>query len=102
MNDKPNEPPVIEIIPGRAGEISAIASASAPFLYFDGAPNYGFYGGIANVTLEAIRHTSSAGSVWKDRVIVAHLRMSLEAAESLKAALEGVLLLAAKPEGAPH
>jgi hypothetical protein len=103
MNDQPDERPVVERIPSRDKEVSAIASASAPFLYFDGAPNFGFYGGIANVTLEAIRHTSVDGAVLRDRVAVAHLRMGLEALQSLRSALDGIILLATpKPEGQAH
>jgi hypothetical protein len=37
----------------------------------------------------------------RDRVIVAHLRMSAPAAMALKAALEGALLLAAPVAGTP-
>jgi hypothetical protein len=36
-----------------------------------------------------------------DRVIVAHLRMNVPAALSLKAAIEGALLLAAPAAGTP-
>jgi hypothetical protein len=75
MADKPAPKPPVETIPSVAGEISAIASAHAPFIFFDGAANFGINGGIANITLEAIRHVSAGGGVLQDRVIVAHLRM---------------------------
>ena len=47
---------------------------------------------------------SVGGEVVRDRVIVAHLRMSLQAARDLRAALDGVLLMASptKPQGQEH
>ena len=86
---------VIEALPSHRGEISALASANAPFIYFDGAPNFGIHNGIVNVTLEAIRFSAVEHEIVPDRVIVAHLRMGMAAAQALKAALEKVLLLAA-------
>ena len=93
--------PLTETIPGRLGETSARASASAPFVYFDAASTYGFSEGVGNITLEAFRNMSVGGQVVRDRVIVAHLRMSLQAAKDLRAALDGVLLMASpkKPQG---
>jgi len=32
--------------------ICEAASANAPIIYFDAAPNYGFNGGVAHITLE--------------------------------------------------
>jgi hypothetical protein len=91
-------------IPSVSGEVSAIASAHAPFIYFDGAPNFGAIGGIANITLEAVRHNSVGGKVLFDRVTVAHLRMGLGALQSLKEAIAGIELILAKPptEGKPN
>ena len=83
MSDKPDAKPPVETIPSVFGEVSAIASAHAPFIYFDGAPNFGANGGIANITLEAIRHTSVGGKVLFDRVTVAHLRMGINALQGL-------------------
>lgn len=92
-----------EIIPNVVGELSAIASANAPFIYFDGAPTYGIVDNVANVTLEALRNVMVQGEVRRDRVIVAHLRMSLAAAQSLRAALDGIFLMATpKPPGEAH
>jgi hypothetical protein len=108
MSENTNVPPPVEIIPSQADGISAIASAHAPFLYFDGAPTFGHNHGIINITLEALRYMSVANKPTRDRVIVAHLRMSIPAALSLKAAIEGALLLArpaggrqTSPSGAP-
>lgn len=85
----------VESLPSHRGDISALASASAPFLYFDGAPNFGFHNGIVNVTLEAVRFSAVEHEIIPDRVIVAHLRMGVTAAQALKNALERALLLAA-------
>ena len=98
MADEANKPPVfVEQIPSVPGSLSAIASANAPFIYFDGVPNFGFNNGIANLTLEVIRFSNTAigtGTVHADRVSVGHLRMNLVAVRSLKGALEGIELLA--------
>ena len=96
MSDKTNVQPPVEVIPSVAGEVSAIASAHAPFLYFDNAPVFGCFDGVVRITLEAVRTMPTPGqTVSTDRVIVAHLRMSIPAALALKAAIEGALLLAA-------
>jgi hypothetical protein len=92
-------PLAVEQIPSVAGSVSAIASANAPFIYFDGVPNYGFNGQIGNLTLEVIRFTAVPGTPnpQVDRVSVAHLRMTLPALRSLKAAIEGIEKMASTP-----
>ena len=97
MADNPRVPPPVELIPSVSGGISAIASAHAPFLYFEDAIAFGHLGGIIRVTLTASRDIPApeAPSPRSDSVVVAHLRMNVPAALSLKAALEGALLLAA-------
>lgn len=103
--DEKKPPLIVEQIPSVAGGISAIASANAPFIYFDGAPNYGFNGQIANITLEVVRFTSVPGMTTPqvDRVSVAHLRMTLEAMRSLKGAIEGIEAMAQPvPESAKN
>ena len=103
MADDPKTvpPAVIEQIPSTTGSLSALASAHAPFLYFDSVPNYGFNAGVANLSLEAVRFTASptGQGVMADRVTVAHLRMSIDAVRALKAAIEGIELLAAPVAG---
>jgi hypothetical protein len=98
MADKPAPvaPVIVENIPSVAGGVSAIASAQAPFIYFDGAPNFGFNGGVANISLEAIRFMGLPGTsnVVADRITVAHLRMGVEGLLQLKAAIQGIELLA--------
>jgi hypothetical protein len=96
MADDPNQKPPVEIIPSVPGSISAIASAHAPFLYFENAGAFGILNGVIRITLDAQRIFPAEGeSVAIDRVVVAHLRMNIPAAMSLKAAIEGALLLAA-------
>lgn len=98
MADKPVDPAPVytEQVPAVAGSISAIASANAPFIYFDGVPNFGFNNGIANLSLEILRFNPVPGSskVLVDRVTVAHLRMNLAALKSLKDAIAGIELMA--------
>jgi hypothetical protein len=101
VTDDPNVSPPVEAIPSRADEISALASAHAPFLYFDIAPTFGHNQGIVNITLEALRFMTVGQSPTRDRIVVAHLRMSVPAAMTLKAALEGALLMAAPAAGTP-
>jgi hypothetical protein len=101
VSDKTNVQPPVEVIPSVAGEISAVASAHAPFLYFDNAPVFGCFNGVVRIMLEAVRTMPTPGqTVSTDRVIVAHLRMSIPAALALKAAIEGALLLATPAAGA--
>lgn len=98
MVDDPHGKPPVEAIPSVQGGISAIGSAHAPFLYFENAPAFGTLNGIIQITLEAQRiFPTGTGAPAMDRVIVAHLRMNVPAANSLKAAIEGALLLASPP-----
>ncbi|MGB7097527.1 MAG: hypothetical protein WBD95_02000 [Xanthobacteraceae bacterium] len=104
MSDKPAVPPPVESIPSVAGGISAIASAQAPFLYFENAPFFGFLNGIGKITIETSRQIApapdGAQGVLFDRVLVAHLVGNIPALKSLRAAIDGVILLAEpKPEG---
>jgi hypothetical protein len=97
MSENANVKPPVEIIPSVAGEISAIASAHAPFLYFEGVPAFGHINGIIRITLEASRDLPAPGRpdiAVADRVIVAHLRMNIPAAQALRAALDAALLIA--------
>ena len=99
MTDKANKA-AVEFVPSVEGEVSAIGSADAPFIYFDLVPNYGFNRGVAKVTLEALRMHSNPAGVKQDRVVVAHLRMGIDAAVDLKRALDAVILMATPtPEG---
>lgn len=103
MSDK-EQPLPVEAIPSLQGGLSGLASASAPFLYFENAPAFGTMNGIIKVTLTATRDVPlSNGKIASDHVIVAHLRMNMAAARALKAALEGALLLASpSPSDTPN
>jgi hypothetical protein len=92
--------PHVTVAPGQ-DDLAVDASANAPIIYFDGASNYGVNNGVANVTLEASRFMLVAGQVVRDRVVVAHLRMSIPAAMNLNAALNGLALLAVPQGGRP-
>ncbi len=79
--------------------LSVAASDAAPFVYFDSAANYGLHNGVAQITLEARRTLSTEAGLVAERVVVAHLRMSVAAAMNLRAALDGLALLAAPQAG---
>ena len=102
VTEKPDVGTPVETIPGVQGGTSAIASAHAPFLYFENAPAFGYANGILRVTLTAFRDLPlSPTAVGSDIAIVAHLRMNIPAAQALKAAIDGALLLASPTPG-PH
>lgn len=83
-------------------EIPAVDSAHAPFLYFDRVRVLGHNHGVIRITLEALRDLPATGKQpASDSVIVAYLRMNVPAAQSLKAAIDNALLLAAPPAGTP-
>ncbi len=94
---------IVENIPSIAGEISAVASANAPFIYFEDARFYGFVNGIGKVALSASRQIApdpQTGGVLFDQVLVGHLVGNIHAIRGLRAALDGILLMAEpKPEG---
>lgn len=93
MPDKPavTAPVITENIPANAGQISAIASANAPFIYFENAGPIGLLNGIGQFTLEANRLMA---------VVVAHLRGNLPALRSSRTAIDNILLMAEPtPEG---
>jgi hypothetical protein len=101
MSDKPAIPATVENIPSVAGGISAIASANAPFIYFEGAPFYGLLNGVGKIAIATTRQIAADtnGTVQIDQVIVAHLIGNIPALRALKLALDGVLLMAERPEG---
>jgi hypothetical protein len=79
--------PVTEQIPALPGGLSALATSHAPIVFFDQVPNSGFYNGIVHITLEAIRFMIVNGAPVNDRMVVAHLRMNLNALAALKNAI---------------
>jgi hypothetical protein len=52
---------------------------------------------VVGVTLEALRRIPIGDKVGIDRVLVAHLRMSVEAAKWLRAALDNAIALSEPP-----
>jgi hypothetical protein len=102
MPDETDKPSAIETIPSVRGGISAIGSANAPLIYFENVPFYGLLNGVGQVTMEAGRLFGAAanGTPIVDRVVVAHLRGNIPAIRNLRAALDGILLMAEPtPEG---
>ena len=77
-----------------APALSETGSANAPFIYFEGAPTFGFDGAIGNITLEAITHIATDDRIVSERRVVAHLRMSAKGLASLKQAIESIELMA--------
>ncbi|WP_294537124.1 hypothetical protein [uncultured Rhodoblastus sp.] len=94
MDDQSRKLPKIPSPP-----LSLIGSASAPFVYFEGAPTFGFDGAIGNITLEAITHIATDDRVVSERRVVAHLRMGAKGLASLKRAIESIELMANPGDG---
>jgi hypothetical protein len=86
--------PVVKKIP-----LAQVASDLAPIIYFENIDSHGIGGAgqIANLTLEALRHTSSdtGFGVTTERVIVAHLRFPIAAIAIVEQALNQIKLMAA-------
>jgi len=102
MADEPAAPRIIEAIPSVSGGLSALASANAPFIFFDNSPFFGLLNGICQITLEANRNfgADADGKPLIDRAIVAHLRCNVAALVGLRKVIDGILLMAEpKPEG---
>ena len=72
----------------------------APFIFYEGAPALGFSNGIVNITLSANRTWIGPNGVKNEQTVVAYLRGSIQAALSLRKAIDNALLLAA-PTGKP-
>jgi hypothetical protein len=71
----------------------------APFIFYENAPLFGFTNGIVNVTLSAFHTWSGPNGIVNEQVAVAHLRGNVQAAMSLRNAIEQALLLAAPTPG---
>ena len=94
MGIKTDKPPQAAV-KGPEVNISDAGSAQAPFLYFERASAFGHFEGLVRITLESQRILphASGGGVTVDRVVNAHLRMSVPAAQSLQRAIESALLM---------
>jgi hypothetical protein len=98
MADEPAGQTPVEIIPSKADTMSALGSAQAPFIVFNTAPAFGTTGGLGCVTLTAARlMVPESGQIARDHVAVAHLRMTLAGAVSLRDALNGLINIMAGP-----
>ena len=79
---------------------AAEGGLSAPILFFDTAPVCGMRRGVFSLVLEAFVQDAGEGEATDNhRVVVAHLRTTSEGLRSLKAAIEKIELMAAKPAG---
>jgi hypothetical protein len=68
----------------------------APFIFYEGASAFGVTNGVVNITLSANRTwIATNGDVMNEQVVVAYLRGNIQAALSLRQALDNALLLAA-------
>ena len=73
-----------------AAAVSALASASAPHIFFDVASTWSVRDGVARVTLEGIRDINADGGPAHDFAVVCHLRMGITACRQLLTALQDV------------
>lgn len=83
----------------RPGEVAVVIPINdvphAPFIFYDGAPVSSFVNGIISLTLAANRtYIGPDGTPKTDHVVVAYLRANVEAAVTLRQALDAALLLA--------
>lgn len=83
----------------KATGITAIDVVHAPYIYFDGAPNFGNANGIVNFTLCAARHLSADDQINTDIIAVAYLRCSVQAAIQLRDSIDKALLLGVPIQG---
>lgn len=91
-----------EAIPSAPGKMSALASANAPFVFFNNAPFGGHDEGVLSITLTAGRliATQADGTGGApDFVAVAHLRGSIPAMKRLRQMIDDLVLHAETPEG---
>jgi hypothetical protein len=83
--------------PGETAVVIPVSdTAHAPFIFYEAAPVAGYMNGIIGVTLSASRtYVAPGGVIMNDHVVVAYLRGSIQAAVSLRDAINNALLLAA-------
>lgn len=76
----------LECLPSAAGEISALASANAPFISLDETAFCSINHGVATVSLAVHRLIAQVPGqgILADRVITAHLRGSMQAMFALR------------------
>jgi hypothetical protein len=92
----------------RPGEMAVVIPVNdvphAPFIFYEGAPVSGYTNGVINLTLSANRtYLGPDGTPKNELVVVAYLRGNIQAAVSLRTAIDNALLLAAPTtEGKAH
>jgi hypothetical protein len=84
----------------RPGDVAVVIPISdiphAPFIFYEAAPVAGHINGVINITLSASRtYIGPDGTPKTDHVVVAYLRGNVQAAVSLREAINNALLLAA-------
>lgn len=83
----------------RPEEITAfpfLDTPHAPFIFYEVAPAFGFTNGVVNITLSANRtYAGPDRAIVNEQVVVAYLRGNVQAALSLRQAIDSALLLAA-------
>jgi hypothetical protein len=85
-----------EARPEKVPAIAVSDTPHAPFIFYEGAPAFGFVNGVVNITLSANRtYAGAEGTVVNEQVVVAYLRGNIPAALSLRQAIDNALLLAA-------
>jgi len=70
----------------------------APFVFFESAPATGFTNGVVNITLAANRTWIEDGKAMNEQVVVAYLRGNIQAALSLRQAIDNALMLASSQQ----
>jgi hypothetical protein len=94
MTDNPDTRP-------KEAQILPVADVPhAPFIFFENVPIFGFKNGIVNISLTAMHAwVTASDGVLNEQVVVAHLRGNVQAAISLRHAIDQALLLAAHTGG---
>jgi hypothetical protein len=95
MGDNPDTRPKDVVIP-------VSDTPHAPFIFYEGAPVFGFTNGVVNITLSANRTFANATGAVNEQVVVAYLRGNVQAALSLRHAIDSALLLAAPVSQGPE
>jgi hypothetical protein len=88
MTNDPNRPP------REAGVVPIVDAPHAPFVFYEGAPAFGYTNGVVNITLSANRTiVGPNGGVINEQVVVAYLRGNLQAARNLREAIDKAILM---------
>jgi hypothetical protein len=81
--------------PKEGAMVQIIDTTHAPFIFYEVAPAFGVTNGVINITLSANRTLIGPnGTVVNEQVVVAYLRGNIQAAISLRQAIDNALLLA--------